>query len=245
MLLKRARSIPACAGEPLRRKGYDYQRWVYPRVCGGTPYHRTVPAARNGLSPRVRGNPDVLAPILTGGRSIPACAGEPLASAGRSPTGMVYPRVCGGTRERAFAIVGDTGLSPRVRGNQFHDYRPVGAGRSIPACAGEPVPRLTSDCVARVYPRVCGGTPFARPCRAGPEGLSPRVRGNHLGQFTSSFVLRSIPACAGEPANCASRIALLRVYPRVCGGTTCHALPSLPSTGLSPRVRGNREQGGV
>ena len=34
--LERRRSIPACAGEPIRHRYRDGGRWVYPRVCGGT-----------------------------------------------------------------------------------------------------------------------------------------------------------------------------------------------------------------
>ena len=52
-----ARSIPACAGEPVLSDGVSVCSWVYPRVCGGTimEIHDLLLAA--GLSPRVRGNP--------------------------------------------------------------------------------------------------------------------------------------------------------------------------------------------
>ena len=53
----------------------------------------------------------------------------------------------------------------------------------------------------------------------GVDGLSPRVRGNQFldsGFYKSN---RSIPACAGEPADIWALCAELRVYPRVCGGT--------------------------
>ena len=39
------------------------------------------------------------------------------------------------------------------------------------------------------------------------------------------------------------RLALLEVYPRVCGGTCRSGTPASPARGLSPRVRGNREAG--
>ena len=67
---------------------------------------------------------------------------------------------------------------------------------------------------------MCGGT-RANPLTAvSPEGLSPRVRGNH-------------PAL-GEDSLTA------RVYPRVCGGTGHGERCPYPVQGLSPRVRGNR-----
>ena len=56
-----------------------------------------MPCATDGLSPRVRGNPDKPAAAAVKPGSIPACAGEPVAGVKtRSPT-RVYPRVCGGT----------------------------------------------------------------------------------------------------------------------------------------------------
>ena len=53
----KARSIPACAGEPYRRGPYGSIGMVYPRVCGGTHWRHDVIGERLGLSPRVRGNP--------------------------------------------------------------------------------------------------------------------------------------------------------------------------------------------
>ena len=54
--LSGAGSIPACAGEPMAEPGPKARPWVYPRVCGGTAKMNLSPAARLGLSPRVRGN---------------------------------------------------------------------------------------------------------------------------------------------------------------------------------------------
>ena len=67
---------------------------------------------------------------------------------------------------------------------------------------------------------MCGGTPCYPSEIAFPEGLSPRVRGNHGVVLVSGLIMRSIPACAGEP-----------VSPRS---------PHVVIGGLSPRVRGNR-----
>ena len=49
-------SIPACAGEPGRRRYADFQVRVYPRVCGGTGGIGPGTLFAEGLSPRVRGN---------------------------------------------------------------------------------------------------------------------------------------------------------------------------------------------
>ena len=113
--------------------------------------------------------------------------------------------------------------------------------RSIPACAGEPSSSNTGRCALRVYPRVCGGTYGRWYYQVNKWGLSPRVRGNpyQLNQRLSGR--RSIPACAGEPHASLLVSTTLSVYPRVCGGTTVRLSRKLHPTGLSPRVRGNRE----
>ena len=71
------------------------------------------------------------------------------------------------------------------------------------------------------------------------SGLSPRVRGNQPAGEQDGLLLRSIPACAGEPgrSGCCQRRAW--VYPRVCGGTDVPYDDVGQTEGLSPRVRGN------
>ena len=51
-------------------------------------------------------------------------------------------------------------------------------------------------------------------------GLSPRVRGNHFVPNREAKSHRSIPACAGEPTLAIGEVVGVRVYPRVCGGTS-------------------------
>ena len=119
------------------------------------------------------------------------------------------------------------GLSPRVRGNQnarssgqTEAYR-VGLSprvRGNPLCSHRVVYRIHQ----KVYPRVCGGTNGRGDVRI---GVWP--------------VVRSIPACAGEPGVCNALFCRDRVYPRVCGGTGSSRARPLQNPGLSPRVRGN------
>ena len=56
-LRKELGSIPACAGEPTHASVLSPAARVYPRVCGGTAPMQVVKQLRQGLSPRVRGNP--------------------------------------------------------------------------------------------------------------------------------------------------------------------------------------------
>ena len=131
-------SIPACAGEPERAVDDASAVGVYPRVCGGTQHHENDAEGAEGLSPRVRGNLHPVQPGADVCGSIPACAGEPKSDRSGTAPLKVYPRVCGGTRDRASSASDGIGLSPRVRGNLLGIAAGDTLARSIPACAGEP-----------------------------------------------------------------------------------------------------------
>ncbi len=150
--------------------------------------------------------------------------------------------MCGGTEPLLPQGPDHAGLSPRVRGNLLVRRGDAEKHGSIPACAGEPHCLGPEHRQRRVYPRVCGGTPEPPPTPLHATGLSPRVRGNLILAGPSGRLKRSIPACAGEPppGRCSPR--LLRVYPRVCGGTVPGAGEVGAGRGLSPRVRGNLGQ---
>ena len=87
---------------------------------------------------------------------------------------------------------------------------------------------------------MCGGTIGYGVRRAGVFGLSPRVRGNLISDAAGPKRWRSIPACAGEPAESRCTRSAGTVYPRVCGGTQPERGGGQADVGLSPRVRGNR-----
>ncbi len=127
-------------------------------MCGGTQANDARSRVLNGLSPRVRGNPQRCCGWPSTAGSIPACAGEP--PAGETPRGgtWVYPRVCGGTDGDSPAGRAEVGLSPRVRGNPPGVHQADGCPGSIPACAGEPASLDSTPTAREVYPRVCGGT---------------------------------------------------------------------------------------
>ena len=92
------------------------------------------------------------------------------------------------------------------------------------------------------------------------RGLSPRLRGNLSYPIHLSADPGSIPAPAGEPCSGPTRAGRSGVYPRACGGTVMHPSPARPrwvypracggtcvgqriawtQSGLSPRLRGNR-----
>ena len=216
---KRAGSIPAYAGEPIRRIGDGRVQSVYPRVCGVTS--------------------SMLCGAALGAGSIPAYAGEPNVRVRVPGHVPVYPRVCGGTLLRWGMIAVLQGLSSRMRGNRRECPPPLRQVGSIPAYAGKPSFSSRAMSSIKVYPRVCGGTQRNELTRKHVNGLSPRVRGNRHKRKPPSPQSGSIPACAGEPTLTHMSQSAQRVYPRVCGGTLTLRLAAAMCNGLSPRVRGN------
>ena len=233
-------SIPAYAGEPSGVRQMRVRLRVYPRVCGGTPDYRALVIRKSGLSPRMRGNHPARCLFINPARSIPAYAGEPLPSGIRTYAVRVYPRVCGGTSPRAPLPPVPEGLSPRMRGNPSGYTRGNRIIGSIPAYAGEPRRGQAVEIRGQVYPRVCGGTQGRQPPGQPPRGLSPRMRGNPLRNWHRAANPGSIPAYAGEPGGWPTGTGQREVYPRVCGGTRKEPIGGMTSTGLSPRMRGNR-----
>ena len=178
-LVGNAGSIPACAGEACKEPRTACHPEVYPRVCGGSAEGWGRRRHSRGLSPRVRGKRRLARPGRFGIRSIPACAGEAqLYQPGRRQ-GQVYPRVCGGSLSGGRRPRPSGGLSPRVRGKRKSPVSIPFTFRSIPACAGEAVAPAVEQMVAKVYPRVCGGSDYEDWAVSVFAGLSPRVRGKH------------------------------------------------------------------
>ena len=167
----------------------------------------------------MRGNRRYAQSFTVHSGSIPAYAGEPAATWIADACPEVYPRVCGGTGAVAAAGDVDDGLSPRMRGNHVRANQAGIIERSIPAYAGEPLPREPGWGRPKVYPRVCGGTASNLAAGTPYEGLSPRMRGNHQRARQSGGGIGSIPAYAGEPGHSTVRLCRYAVYPRVCGGT--------------------------
>ena len=223
---RRARrgSIPAGAGEPCAHYTEDGGEWVYPRGRGGTKEASRRGAQRKGLSPRARGNPQKGRYQRTNAGSIPAGAGEPGNGRKSQPPWQVYPRGRGGTtritsgrghmdglspRARGNQAVAvavrlsarncQAGLSPRARGNRLFVRQAEPAGGSIPAGAGEPGWTYRLCRRTTVYPRGRGGTTPRAARSSRLLGLSPRARGNRVGNGRTDDAAGSIPAGAGEP----------------------------------------------
>ena len=131
------------------------------------------------------------------------------------------------------------GLSPRGRGNLS------GAGLdrldsgAIPARAGEPVVPAQVITTTRGYPRAGGGTGGSAALDISVKGLSPRGRGNLEDILDEGEIDGAIPARAGEPVATRDAAEPYRGYPRAGGGTSRCRTSTTPTSGLSPRGRGN------
>ena len=193
-----------------------------------------------GLSPRARGNHLVARERGPWRGPIPACAGEPLAPQQLGQDRWAYPRVRGGTWVDLFGAAGDSGLSPRARGNHASKVLVDENTGPIPACAGEPATGRARGRRRGAYPRVRGGTVAVLVPSGSRKGLSPRARGNPVETKRAVSRARPIPACAGEPRRSRHPPIPPRAYPRVRGGTGEPALRNPRGGGLSPRARGNQ-----
>ena len=132
-------------------------------------------------------------------------------------------------------------LSPRLRGNRLNGTRGVMRIGAISAVAEKPWHGDTCSLRSWGYPRGCGGTDDTAWLGNSGWGLSPRLRGNLRQVTPGPGRSGAIPAVAGEPGNIRLPQCLLRGYPRGCGGTW-DANPWVAAyTGLSPRLRGNRQ----
>ena len=150
-------SIPARAGETLRRQPNGFRFAVYPRTGGGNACTPSATGIRMGLSPHGRGKLPKATAALAETGSIPARAGE----TGRIRlTGFitgVYPRTGGGNTAALRDELLSKGLSPHGRGKpETVDCPKCGTG-SIPARAGETAWSSLILRVNGVYPRTGGG----------------------------------------------------------------------------------------
>ena len=134
---KTGRSIPARAGETKKNWKRRKQKGVNPRACGGDLGVGVFPTPHRGQSPRVRGRQHHITLYLAQDGSIPARAGETLASFVKVSPERVNPRACGGDMIVKTDTVSFSGQSPRVRGRPAVILITLPGLRSIPARAGE------------------------------------------------------------------------------------------------------------
>jgi len=135
-LLVQGRVIPACAGNTGPHQVGDAEIAGHPRVRGEHAISGCAAKSQLGSSPRARGTRASRLLFSVVRRVIPACAGNTWRPRPPPPAWPGHPRVRGehgaGLPQRSHRC----GSSPRARGTPFALLPQRGAGRVIPACAG-------------------------------------------------------------------------------------------------------------
>ena len=146
--------------------------------------------------------------------------------------------MCGANGPTTQASRWGGGSSPRVRGKLLAFVHGQGAGRIIPACAGQTVGQGEGDVVLADHPRVCGANPLLFTSSSPYAGSSPRVRGKPYAPQELLEVVRIIPACAGQTSVWIRSPRPESDHPRVCGANLVWVPRMSQTSGSSPRVRG-------
>ena len=133
---RRARSIPAHAGNTKPGSTIYGFHTVHPRACGEHVDEDEYALPADGPSPRMRGTPHLLVQEDGGPRSIPAHAGNTPKILGYRSFWSVHPRACGEHHPLPPCCLGFPGPSPRMRGTQQKGVLMDINERSIPAHAG-------------------------------------------------------------------------------------------------------------
>ena len=110
--------------------------------------------------------------------------------------------------------------------------------RFIPACAGNRMSPVPGAKWSSVHPRVCGEQLRPIPQKILSRGSSPRVQGTVRAFFLPDFIVRFIPACAGNRIYHVYAVPRQPVHPRVCGEQDIPTGDYTYRGGSSPRVRG-------
>ena len=130
------RFIPAHAGNTMRRGRTRRRATVHPRACGEHDQTSRSRLRSGGSSPRMRGTRERQHAARAPLRFIPAHAGNTSTPSWRPSWAAVHPRACGEHHAFVPPVLMINGSSPRMRGTRPRAARSAGAGRFIPAHAG-------------------------------------------------------------------------------------------------------------
>ena len=212
------RFIPAHAGNSIGKPTRGGTTTVHPRACGEQPDTPDIDRRGPGSSPRMRGTGISGLLGLWTPRFIPAHAGNSRGAGSAPRNEAVHPRACGEQIVLCAMVAERSGSSPRMRGTGEHPYQHGGAGRFIPAHAGNRSPSPLPGNGATVHPRACG------------EQLVVIGMGHSISRF--------IPAHAGNSDPAAAVLPSPPVHPRACGEQGSDQMPPSIPIGSSPRMRG-------
>ena len=174
------------------------------------------------------------------GRIIPAHAGQTLREMLSSFHTTDHPRACGANRLWARIILSYAGSSPRMRGKHAGDMAALALLRIIPAHAGQTKTPTWPTVSAPDHPRACGANPGSEVKARWSVGSSPRMRGKPIVAEQRVWVVRIIPAHAGQTCEEAVPERQIPDHPRACGANVHGRRPCVIGVGSSPRMRGKR-----
>ena len=195
---RQKRFIPAGAGNTWSLRSRMRNGSVYPRWRGEHPQKKYRHSIRPGLSPLARGTPAAI-PLMHGySRFIPAGAGNTGDSKKRGAEAPVYPRWRGEHSNAHPPPATARGLSPLARGTRGLGTTATSNQRFIPAGAGNTLSISALSCPFTVYPRWRGEHERGDCGDNGRVGLSPLARGTLQRCRFGAFILRFIPAGAGN-----------------------------------------------
>ena len=211
------RFIPARAGNATSRRAPSCNTTVHPRASGERPENATAASKLDGSSPRERGTLGFSEALGSGGRFIPARAGNAQRSSFSHDDGAVHPRASGERGVPSSSIHLADGSSPRERGTPSVRYADDASGRFIPARAGNALSRHASHSSVPVHPRASGERMGNWSSGASYFGSSPRERGTLGAAQASTTGSRFIPARAGNAYDYPRLGLVSAVHPRASG----------------------------
>ena len=216
------RFIPAYAGNACAGHQSVRDLTVHPRIRGERIVSAKDEMMTIGSSPHTRGTLSTRSARQRHRRFIPAYAGNAFQSVQRSSQAAVHPRIRG---ERVFTPAiqcAATGSSPHTRGTLCRWWPGAGAGRFIPAYAGNARASQFGRRPSAVHPRIRGERNRKKVHILRISGSSPHTRGTLL-----------VP-----PHPCQR----LSVHPRIRGERNWMSAFRAPQLGSSPHTRGTHFQ---
>ena len=238
MPIRRARFIPAHAGNTRSGAVYGGRAAVHPRARGEHAPGFTPQPRPDGSSPRTRGTHSRIIVKSLHARFIPAHAGNTMGAVYRAQKRTVHPRARGEHFEIIETDQPRTGSSPRTRGTRTTTATIPFNSRFIPAHAGNTAPSHIIHICPSVHPRARGEHIQGAQIGQTLSGSSPRTRGTPGKRWTRSTVWRFIPAHAGNTGSGKGSGRKKSVHPRARGEHMALNGKKFKSGGSSPRTRG-------
>ncbi|CDM39384.1 hypothetical protein PPSAL_0769 [Ectopseudomonas oleovorans] len=210
----RGRFIPAGAGNTLFGPRYRTSAAVHPRWRGEHIKAHGDALFGGGSSPLARGTLPGSHSGLRGTRFIPAGAGNTSVRACRRLPGPVHPRWRGEHLKSSALYWMYCGSSPLARGTPGLGVDLHTDGRFIPAGAGNTFYVSSKEAPEPVHPRWRGEHHHVENRHVSYSGSSPLARGTLKQLLLDRFVVRFIPAGAGNTVCVRVTCTNVTVHPR-------------------------------